>query len=173
MFEKCEQLNINNQTLNDAIVNAPNIEDMNDDAVIKKCREKTVYDKVMMADFECFTTTGKLITQAITHQDGTVTEIETLERMAHEEYLLCYCDETSVVMHGRNIFSLLDYLKCTYECATEDVNVLCYFHNLGYDSSYIMFKNIELSNPLKFNGKIISLNATIRYEDGRKITIRF
>ena len=76
-------------------------------------------------------------------------------------------------MHGRNIFSLLDYLKHTYESATENANVLCYYHNLGYDASYIMFKNIPLSSPLKFNGKIISLTTTIYYDDGRKITIRF
>ncbi|CAL6030573.1 DNA_polymerase [Hexamita inflata] len=119
------------------------------------------YDKIMAADFETFTTNGEY------------NEKGQLKRIVHKEFLLCYAELNGPIKHGRNIMSLINYLKNEYADATEDKSVIIYYQNFGYDASYIMFKNIPLSNPLKFNGKIISLQTRIYLKYKVGVNVKF
>ncbi|CAL6056797.1 DNA_polymerase [Hexamita inflata] len=173
-FKEKSEMNIFNQQQSFDLTHPPQIlyqqtekedsenqEDQEEDSENQEDTKKKVYDKIMTADFETFTTNGKL------NANGQ------LERIVHKEFLLCYAELTGQIRHGRNIMSLINYLKNEYLDSQDDKHVLCYFHNFGYDASYIMFKNIPLSSPLKFNGKIIGLQSRIQLPNKNAVFIKF
>ena len=94
--------------------------------------EKVPWDKfdlILYADFEAFTV------------DDEGNNIE------HEAFMICYGDGENF-FEGRNIFSLINYIK-----RTDAENVLMYFHNLTYDAQFITNQRFEISSPLFVDGK--------------------
>jgi hypothetical protein len=89
--------------------------------------------------------------------------------------MLCYTDDKSdKIYEGRNIYSMINYLKQEYEFCLENQYVLCYFHNLSYDSNFILDKNrLEISNLLKAGNKVLTFCITIFTSSGKRIKVKF
>lgn len=88
--------------------------------------------------------------------------------------MICYYHEGKK-MNGRNIYSLIHYLKTKY--VDQDVKVLCFFHNLDYDSQFILREHLVIINHLIFEGRVMSLtvkvgNVTIQFNDSYKLIMR-
>ncbi|CAL5996681.1 DNA_polymerase [Hexamita inflata] len=171
-FEKIQEMNMFNQDLEFDLLHPPKIlyypnikqqqkvEEEGEEQIEEEIKHKV--DQIYIADFETFTTSGK-------YNDNME-----LERIAHKEFLICYDNlQGTNKGNGRNVMALVNNLKRQYQTIEKDINICIYMHNLSYDSAYIIFKNIPLHSPLKFNGKIIAISSTIFLDSGRKINLKF
>ena len=80
--------------------------------------------------------------------------------------MLCF-RHGDVEVDGRNIYSLVNYIKRKYwNCTNQKIMVL--FHNFGeYDSQFVLNSNLVFTNKLfSDDGKVLSLTIKIYTKDG-------
>jgi hypothetical protein len=114
---------------------------------VKKVKDKS-FHKIYFADFESFT------------------KSEMKENIQHDPFLICYnhydvkTNKLSPMSNGRNIFSLLNhiYKSLTTLEILENKKVarhLVYFHNLSYDTAFILKEFVKISSFLMVNGSVL------------------
>ncbi|CAL6053829.1 DNA_polymerase [Hexamita inflata] len=106
---------------------------------------------IIYADFESFTKNHK----------G--------ESIKHEPFLLCFTNglNTDEILHGRNIYSLLNHIDQITE--KEKKNLYVYFHNLSYDAAFILKEQLQINTVLRSDGNLIQFDV---YRKNCKVTFR-
>ncbi|CAL6008433.1 DNA_polymerase [Hexamita inflata] len=178
LMVKCTAMTFENQDQFEEMNYAPDLADPAlqncQKPVNQELKQTKPYDEIMFADFETNTTTGKIIESKVKNPiTGEVEIVQQLERCPHKEFLVCYCTETGKVMNGINIGSIINYLKRKYDDCDEDKRCVIYWHNLGYDSSYIMFAGLTIKNVLKIGSQIACMETPIYLDNGYVVTLKF